>query len=226
MPIQEKFENIGGLFLSSSQEIALKLKDIHCFVFDWDGVFNNGIKADVKGSPFSEPDSMGINMLRFSYWLIHGKLPITAIITGENNLYALDFAKREHLDAVYLKSKNKKKILNQLTSKYSLTPKQTLFVFDDILDLDAAKTCLLNFCVKRKASVLLNNFIIDNKLCNYVTGVEGGNHAVREVCELLIGLNGNYDETISTRIKYEGAYEQYLTSRNKVQVKIQNLTIS
>jgi len=219
MSIQQTFEKQGGVFLSTAEQISSKLEHISCFVFDWDGVFNNGIKDNIKGSPFSEPDSMGLNMLRFSYWLLHGKLPITAIITGANNLTALDFAKREHLNLVHLNSKNKKETILQLANTYSLNPNQIAFVFDDILDLNAAKTCALSFCVKRNASPLFSEFVTKNKLCHYITGHESGKYAVREISELIIGLYGNFDEVISKRMEYKGDYEQYLQLRNKIIVK-------
>ncbi len=220
MLIQQAFEKEGGTFLNSAEEIAGKLKEIRCFVFDWDGVFNKGVKTELKGSPFSEPDSMGLNMLRFSYWLLHGELPVTAIITGENNLSAVDFAKREHLNAVYLNTKNKKEALTHLTNNYSIDPSQTAFVFDDILDLALAESCLLSFCIKRSASPLFTEFVTNNKLANYITAKEGGEHAVREITELLIGLNGNYNETVSKRMEHIGDYKKYITTRNSVIVEI------
>ena len=220
MSIQELFEKEGGIFLSSAEEIARKLQDIHCFVFDWDGVFNNGTKANTKGSPFSEPDSMGLNMLRFSYWLLFDRLPITAIITGENNLTALDFAKREHLNAVFLGSKNKKETLTAMASNYGLSPNQIAFTFDDILDLNAAEMCHLSFYIRRQASPLLREFIVNNKLCDYISGQKGGNHAVREITELVNGLFGNYNETIQKRMKYDDDYQRYLAIRNSITLEM------
>ncbi len=218
MSIENTFAKLGGKFLSSADDIAHKLKDIHGFVFDWDGVFNNGVKAHEKGSPFSEPDSMGLNMLRFSYWLIHGKLPYVAIITGANNLFALDFAKREHLHAVYLNVKNKKETINEFAQNHDIGIDQTTFVFDDILDLSAAEITQLAFCVRRNASPLFETFIKEQNLCDYISAHEGGQHAVREITELLIGLNGNFDETLKKRMAYEGEYLHYLSERNKVEV--------
>ena len=224
MDIQSVFEKQGGIFLSSAEDMANKLKDIRCFVFDWDGVFNNGIKADPKkGSPFSEPDSMGLNMLRFSHWLLYGKLPITAIITGANNLTAIDFAKREHLHAAYLNSKNKKETLEELASKYDLQSNQVAFTFDDILDLNAAEISHLSFYIRRQASPLLQDFISRRKLCDYISGREGGNHAIREITELINGLYGNYDDTVSKRMEYSGDYKRYLDIRNAVNLDIANV---
>lgn len=220
MLIQKAFENQGGTFLCTADEIANKLKDIKCFVFDWDGVFNKGVKDNPSGSPFSEPDSMGVNMLRFSYWLIHDKLPVTAIITGENNLTALRFAEREHLDAVYLNSKNKKETFQSLAEDYSLNFNEIAFFFDDILDLNAAQLCQLSFCIRRNASPLFEEFIINNNFCHYISAQEGGNHAVREITELIIGLQGNYDETIFKRMEYKGDYDKYLSLRNSIAVQV------
>ncbi len=222
MAIEAMFEKQGGVFLNSVKEITAKLKDVDCFVFDWDGVFNNGAKSDLKGSPFSEADSMGLNMLRFSYWLIHGKLPIVTIITGANNLTAIDFAKREHISAISINTKDKRVTLDQITKKYGTSHTKTAFVFDDILDLDASSICQLSFCVRRKASPLFNEFVSQKHMCDYLSANEGGQHAVREITELLIGLNGNYEETISKRIAYQGDYAQYLAERQAVEVEILN----
>jgi len=190
----------------------------------FDSVFNDGVKAHEKGSPFSEPDSMGLNMLRFSYWLIHGKLPFVAIITGANNLSALDFAKREHLHAVYLNVKNKRETISEFAQNHNINIQQTAFVFDDILDLSAAEICQLAFCVKRKASPLFEAFIKEYNLCDYISAHEGGQHAIREITELIIGMNGNFEETLKKRMAYEGDYKQYLSNRNQVEVNFVNST--
>jgi 3-deoxy-D-manno-octulosonate 8-phosphate phosphatase (KDO 8-P phosphatase) len=221
MSLKDIFEQQGGKFLNSIDEIAFKLNTIRCFIFDWDGVFNNGIKTGSKGSPFSEADSMGLNMLRFSYWLLHNELPIIAIITGENNLTALDFAKREHLNAVYLNAKNKKEYLSKLEQNFSISPNQIAFVFDDILDLSLAEHCGLSFCSKRHASPLFNQFIADHNFCSYISGHEGGQHAVREITELLIGIYGNYDECVSKRMEFTGDYKKYLGLRNAISTLIE-----
>ena len=206
------------------KEIISKLKAVRCFIFDWDGVFNDGVKTNSEGSSFSEPDSMGLNMLRFSYWLLHDALPVTGIITGENNISALRFAKREHLHAVLLNTKNKKNALIKLTIDLGVSPGQTLFVFDDILDLGAAEISLFSICVNRNASPFFKNFVIKNKLCDYMTGNAGGENAIREIAELIIGLNGNYDKTIAERMKQKGNYETYLLQRNAIEPVVDKLS--
>jgi len=213
MNLEEKFEALGGVFLTSIEDLSNRAKTIDCFVFDWDGVFNNGVKTEGQGSPFSEADSMGVNMLRFAYFLKHGKLPLTAIITGENNQTALHLANREHFDAVLLKAKNKGEALEKLCEKTNNTTTSCAFIFDDILDISASQKCGLSFCIQRSASPLFQNFVLNNKLANYISANTGGQHAVREISELLIGLMGNYEETIQKRIAFDNDYQNYLNLR-------------
>ena len=95
-----------------SGEIALrdKLAHIKALLFDWDGIFNSGEKGQIPSS-FNEIDSMGINMLRFGYYLLHDENPVTGLVTGERNETAVKWAEREHFHAVYLKVKHKADIL-------------------------------------------------------------------------------------------------------------------
>jgi 3-deoxy-D-manno-octulosonate 8-phosphate phosphatase (KDO 8-P phosphatase) len=217
--IENKFIQIGGKFLVPAAKIAKQVLKTNAFIFDWDGVFNNGVKGSDVGSGFSEADSMGLNMLRFNHWRILRKLPLVFIITGENNKTAIEFAEREHLNAVYIRCLNKKNALNHISQNYGVPCHEMAFVFDDILDIGACRLCKLAFCVRRNASPMFNDYVIKNKVCQYITGNDGGNNAVREIAELLMGLTGQYTATINTRIEFDGAYEEYLAQRNSIFTK-------
>jgi 3-deoxy-D-manno-octulosonate 8-phosphate phosphatase (KDO 8-P phosphatase) len=212
--IKTNFEAAGGEFISPLSVFADKLPAIKAFVFDWDGVFNSGFKQDNAGSPFSEPSSMGLNMLRFSSYLKSGEIPSIFIITGENNLPALKLAQREHFAAVYLSVRNKLNALEHIKTEFSIDASEVAFAFDDILDLGMAGRSALRFQVNRMANPLMDQFIKDNGLVDYKTGVGGEEHAVREICELIIGLSGNYDQTISERMNFSSMYQSYLKERN------------
>ncbi|MCK5400927.1 MAG: hypothetical protein KAJ28_04770 [Flavobacteriaceae bacterium] len=215
MSLNNEFLNIGE-FIEDEKIIAEKLKNIKALIFDWDGVFHSGHKRKNNKSSFSEADSMGINMLRFSYYLKNNTIPYTAIITGENNETATYFAKREHFDDVFLKSKNKIKILDWLTKHKGFTNDQVLFVFDDILDLSIAKVCGLRFMVNRDSGFMLKSYCKKHNLCDYITKNDGGNHAIREICELAISLFGDYNQVITKRITYTGDYSNYIDIRNSI----------
>lgn len=215
--IKTSFEAAGGEFISPLSVFTKKLPLIKAFVFDWDGVFNSGFKQDNTGSPFSEPSSMGLNMLRFSGYLKQGVTPLIFIITGENNLPAVNLALREHFAAVYLSVRNKLKALEHIEKEFGIKANEVAFAFDDILDLGMAAKSALRFLVNRKANPLMDQFIKHNALVDYKTSVEGQEHAVREICELIIGLNGNYDQTISERMNFSDSYQTYLKNRNSTQ---------
>ncbi len=216
--IKAVFEAGGGQFWVRVAEFQEKLAQVRAYVFDWDGVFNDGTKRDSGGSPFTEPDAMGTNMLRFSHWLDRGEtLPLCGIITGANNPASLQFARREHLDFVYRRCKDKREVLLHLEQAFGVKPAEVAFAFDDILDLGMAAQCGLRLLVRRPASPLMTAYVREKGLADYVTGQTGGQHALREACELLIGLRGNFGVTLDARVAFGEAYLGYLHVRDQGQ---------
>lgn len=205
----------------SKTEQFLKIKAL---VFDWDGVFHSGHKNHLGESNFSEADSMGINMLRLGYYLQSGNIPKTIIISGENNKTAHYLAQREFFDAVFSKAKDKRLLLPYLQKEFSINADEVLFVFDDILDLSLARLCGIRFLVKRSASNLLENYIINNQLTDYITENDGGNHAIREFCEFTLSTLNLFDKTLSTRIEFTTEYSDYLTKRSEIKTKLIEIT--
>ena len=212
--IKQNFERAGGEFISPLSVFTEVLPKIKAFIFDWDGVFNSGFKQDNAGSPFSEPSSMGLNMLRFSGYLKGGGIPKVFIITGENNLPAIKLAQREHFAAAYLSVRNKLQALEHIEKEFGVVRNEVAFAFDDILDLGLAKEAALRFQVNRKSNPLMDAFVKSEKLVDYKTASEGQEHAVREICELIIGLNGNYNHTVNDRMSFSTEYQTYLNLRN------------
>ena len=217
------FKQLGGVFLTDAKNITQKLSHIKAFVFDWDGVFNNASKNENKSSNFNEADSMGTNMLRFSHYLIHQQMPYSAIISGEKNEMAFYFSNREHFNESYYKIPNKILALNHFCESHKIKLTEVCYFFDDVLDLSIAKTCGLRIFINRKANPLFRNYLIKNNLADYITAHESGNFAIREACELLIGLNKNYDEAMEERTTYSSSYEKYFELRQSQNTKIFSL---
>ncbi len=218
--IEEQFSELGGKFITSYSDLKEKASKIKAVIFDWDGVFNNGLKMSDVGSAFSEPDTMGMNMFKLDYWLRNKHLPYTFIITGENNQMALKIANRERMNAVFLSYINKTEALNIICNKHGLKKEEVAFVYDDILDIGVAKEVGVSILISRSGSPLTTNYVISNGICDYVTGNPGGEFAVREACELLIGMNGDMNKTIDTRIRFKGDYEKYLAERNLIETQL------
>jgi len=216
MDIEKKFAELGGTFITPSDQIKRSLFGVKAFVFDWDGVFNDGRKSNDNDSTFSEIDSMGINLLRFEYWLRNKRLPLIFIITGMKNQTASEFSKREHFDGIFLNIKNKREALESISSNFKIVPEEIAFIFDDVLDIEVAKLSGLSFFAGRRSNPLLLDYITQKKICNYISAGSGEDHAVREICELIIGLSGDYIRTIELRIQFKGEYEEYLNKRNAI----------
>lgn len=214
--IESVFTKIGGQFILPPEFISAKLQNVKAFVFDWDGVFNDGTKDQNGTSSFSEVDSMGTNLLRFSSYLTHGEMPIAVVISGERNSAAFSLTKRECFDACYYKAINKISALDHFCGQFNLKPEEIAFVFDDVLDLSVAEKIGVRILIQRKANPLFNQFVIQHKLADYVTGAESGKFAVREACELMMGLKGLYDKVIAERMIFDGLYLQYLTQRKEI----------
>lgn len=207
------FTEIGGEFILPEATLMEKLKHIKAFVFDWDGVFTDGGKDHLMQSRFNEVDSMGTNLLRFSYYLNHKSLPATAIISGEKNSAAFTFVDRERFHASYSKFANKMDAAKHLCKTYQIDLNQIAYVFDDVLDLSLADECGLRIYIPRNANPLFNEYVMKHHLADYTTGNSSGQGAVREACELMMGLNGNYETVISERVKFSETYSDYLTLR-------------
>jgi 3-deoxy-D-manno-octulosonate 8-phosphate phosphatase (KDO 8-P phosphatase) len=213
------FENNGGRFLVSESSFISKLDAVKAFVFDWDGVFTNAEKDHEAQSYFTEVDSMGSNLLRFSFFLKNKELPLAAIISGENNKASFVFSERENYHANYFKVAQKAAACEHFCHQYAILPSEICYVFDDVLDLSIAQQCGLRIFIPRKANPLLNEYVIKNKLADYITFSSSGNYPVRETCELLIATYGSYDEIIQHRINYSEHYAAYISRRREIKTK-------
>ncbi len=218
--IIRKFSDLGGSFITSPEDLRKKLDGIKAFIFDWDGVFNNGQKIAGSGSPFSEVDSMGTNLLRFSHYLKTGQLPISAIISGQKNDSAISLSERECFHYSFFKTPHKIEALEFICKKQNISPLEVAYVFDDVLDLSIAKVCGLRVLVRHQSNVLFEDYCRKHALADYITASDGSHYAVRESCELLIGLNGNFEETISNRADYSMSYTTYLQLRKTVKTEL------
>jgi 3-deoxy-D-manno-octulosonate 8-phosphate phosphatase (KDO 8-P phosphatase) len=211
-------ERFKGSFVTEPLEIQQRFSKIKAYVFDWDGVFNNGQKDESGSSPFNEVDAMGTNLLRFNHYLRTGDTPFFAVISGERNKAALTLAKREHFHAVYCSIKYKAEALQHLCAAYEITPEEVAFVFDDVLDFSVAAVCGLRIMVSRQCNPLLIDFAVQHQLVDYLTSADGNSSAVRETVELLTGLSGRYGETVEHRMNFTETYQQYLLRRNMPEV--------
>jgi 3-deoxy-D-manno-octulosonate 8-phosphate phosphatase (KDO 8-P phosphatase) len=214
------FSKLGGTFVTPIGTLAERVRTVRGLVSDWDGVFNQGAKGDGAESTYSEPDSMGTNLLRYALWRQQGELPIAALITGADNPSARMFAIREHFHAVYYGSRNKTAAIEALCRTHSVSSDRLVCIFDDVNDLGMAFACGIRVFVQRSASPLLREYVVRQGLCDYVTAHSSERHAVREVCELLLGLLGTFDAVVASRVAWDASYAAYFTARQAVATEL------
>jgi 3-deoxy-D-manno-octulosonate 8-phosphate phosphatase (KDO 8-P phosphatase) len=67
---------------------------------------------------------------------------------------------------------------------------------------------------------MLTNYVLENHLCDYMTSVPGGQNAVRECCELMMGITTMHDRAVNVRMEYGEEYQRYLALRKAVKTMV------
>lgn len=218
--LESHFSDIGGQFLSSAFDLQERLPKIKAYIYDWDGVFNDGSKRGSEGSGYSEVDSAGLRLLRYAHYHRYGQIPLLGVVTGATNPSAQAFMESHNADFIYQKALRKGQALQHLMQHFRLEPHEICYVFDDVLDLAIAREVGLRFCVGRLANPLFLGLVAGSKLADYISASQGNEHAVREVSELLIGLMGNYTEVIQ---EFISGQEDYIKFKGAIaQARLQN----
>ncbi len=163
-----------------------KAKKIKWFIFDVDGVLTDGkIIYDSEGREiknFCVKDGIGIYLLNLAGIK-------TAIITGRHSEIVEKRALELNITEVFQNSLNKLIHYNQLKSKYNISDEEILYIGDDILDIPILKRVGFPVTVPSAPDDV-------KKFTLYITKKEGGNGAVREIIDLVLKIQGKYDEII------------------------------
>jgi len=210
------FQTLGAQFVTEPEALQKKLSRVRALIFDWDGVFNAGQKGEGETSHFTEPDSMGSNMLRFGLWLPQRRMPIVAVITGVDNRSAMHLARREHFHEVYFGIRNKGIAVAHLCLAHGIRPAQVACLFDDINDLEMAQACGVRCLMARAASPMFSRYVVSRGLTDYVTACGPLQHGVREFSEMVLAALGCYDQVIAARMTWNDPYQDYFTQRQAI----------
>lgn len=160
-----------------NSKLSDKLKEIKLVATDFDGVHTDGfVYQDQSGKESvrcSRRDGLGIEMLKRAGIKV-------CVISKETN--PVVEARCKKLDIEFYQKivdgDGKLQILKRILKENNLVPQNVLYVGDDINDLDCLKYAGVAI------TVLDHHYLLD--MCDYVTTRKGGDHAIREVCELLL----------------------------------------
>ena len=166
------------------KKLKKQLSEIKLLICDIDGVLTDGsfIKSTSGDElrSFNALDGVGFVMLRLLN--LHIK---TAWITGRESLTTTQRAEELQIDDVYNGVIRKIDAYDELKKKYNLSDHEICFIGDDIIDIPILEK--VGFAVSvPNAPKYISNY------SHYVTSLEGGKGAVREVIDLLIESRGDF----------------------------------
>lgn len=167
-------------------ELIEKFKRIKLLLLDVDGVLTDG--RIIFGSRdelkfFDVHDGLGIVLLR--------RAGIDSIIiTAKKSRAVSQRAKHMEIKEVYQNSRNKLKIYNKIRQKYKIPSESIAFIGDEIIDIPVLEKVGLSISVPNAVEEAKQNV-------DYVTTKQGGRGAVREVCDLILKLQGKWEQAIN-----------------------------
>ena len=151
--------------------------EIKMFLADCDGCLTDGgMYYSEKGDElkkFNTKDGLGFRLL-------HEKGIVTGVITGENVELNRRRCEKLHLDIYEPGVTDKLAVIKQLCMKYEIGLENVAYIGDDIIDLEAIQN------VGFGCSVADGNEAV-KAAADYVTEAKGGQGAVREVVERILG---------------------------------------
>jgi 3-deoxy-D-manno-octulosonate 8-phosphate phosphatase (KDO 8-P phosphatase) len=170
-----------------TDDLKKRFLKISLLLLDVDGVLTDGrIILDDEGKEskhFDVKDGHGIKMLL--------RVGIRVIfLTGRTSRVVSFRAQDLGIGEVYQGAKNKVAVLDSLIRSEKIPEEQIAYVGDDVVDIPLFKRVGLSVAVADACDDA-------RKAAHYVTERKGGQGAVREVCEMILRLQGKWDEVIA-----------------------------
>jgi 3-deoxy-D-manno-octulosonate 8-phosphate phosphatase (KDO 8-P phosphatase) len=163
-----------------------KAANIKLAVFDVDGVLTNG--QLILGESGNEYKSFHVRDGHGLVMLLESGCKIAVITARSSNIVAERMASLG-IEYVYQGQKDKGARLMKLIDELELEREQVAYVGDDVIDLPAMIKVGLPIAVADARPEVKEH-------ADWVTEDRGGQGAVREVCELIMKAQGNFDKRI------------------------------
>lgn len=174
-------------FNTASPAALAKASQVRLMIFDVDGVLTDGgLYYGPDGEPikrFNALDGHGIKMLQQ-----HGVA--TAIITARQSPIVLRRAKDLGIAHVFQGVHDKRVAFAQLLEQTGIAAEACGYIGDDVIDLPILVRAGFT------ASVANGHHAVKTRV-DYITAASGGNGAAREVCDLILHAQGNYDTAVA-----------------------------
>ncbi|OWK74952.1 3-deoxy-D-manno-octulosonate 8-phosphate phosphatase [Flavobacteriaceae bacterium JJC] len=162
----------------------LKLKNIKAFVFDVDGVFTDG-------SVYLMPDKSMCRVMN----VLDGYAVVKAVknnykicvITGGDDPAVRNRINYLGINEYHAKVSDKLEKYEEFRQKYDLENEEILTMGDDLPDMKIMKASGISACPKNAVPEV-------KEISQYISAVEGGKGAVRDVIEQVMKVQGKWIE--------------------------------
>ena len=172
--------------MTISDDLKTKLQTIKLMIFDVDGVLTDGsLYLGEDGNEykaFNARDGLGIVLLKKTGCHV-------GVISGRSSRVVSDRMQAIGVEYVYMGQSDKFIALKELALKLEVSLDEIAYLGDDLIDLPAMCHVAVPCAVADADDVV-------KECALYITQNKGGRGAAREVCDLIMKSQGNYDTLI------------------------------
>lgn len=177
----------------SEQDILEKAKAVKLVIFDVDGVLTDGSlffgDDGQEYKAFNSLDGHGMKMLQQSGVRI-------AIITGRTSEVVRHRMNNLKIDLVYQGQLDKLPAYRQILADLKLQPHEVAYVGDDVVDLPVMLRVGLAIGVD-------NAHQLTKQHAHWVTPRGGGKGAARDVCEMIMRAQGQFEQRMQEYLRLD-----------------------
>ena len=169
--------------IAQSKENEERARRIKVIVFDVDGVMTDGglILGDdgQEYKQFHSQDGLGMKLLKASGVQM-------AIITGRTSKVVIKRAENTGIAHFYQGVEDKLEAFVELTKSLNISAEECAFMGDDVVDLPPMRKSGFAITVPHAMPLV-------KQYAHYITTLQAGRGAVREVCEFIMRAQGTFD---------------------------------
>jgi 3-deoxy-D-manno-octulosonate 8-phosphate phosphatase (KDO 8-P phosphatase) len=179
-----------GANVIKDEAVKSRIRKIRLLMLDVDGVLTDGRiiidDAGLESKFFDVRDGHGLKLI------MRCGLDVV-LLTGRSSAVVTHRARDLGIREVFQGILNKLEFFQQFIEKREIRPEEVAYVGDDMVDIPILKRVGFSAAVKDAVEEV-------REIVDHVTERPGGRGAVRELCELILKVQGRWDEVT---LKYE-----------------------
>ncbi len=174
---------MNDLFIQKAKNLKLLLTDVDGVMTDsklcW---YTDGEGRHIEVKNFESLDGMGMIFLRACGVR-------TGIVSRGSAPVLANWARMLGMDILYYSAMDKAAALQDACARFGVTPQESAFIGDDIIDLGVLQKVGFRLSVSNAVEEV-------KALADYISPKRGGYGAVRDICEQILKARGQWDDVV------------------------------